>query len=510
MFLLLVETVTVGIPVDGFELLSCYGIIMDIKAARRVSVYNRLEGGRPMKNQVCAYWLAGRCNRDPCRFMHRESPPPPRQTKQTHSASPLDSRYLHSSRKTWRNPKNHTPKNGTVLTNRGAGSKRTNGEVSQQEVLANYGRKTDRKDQEMVKTTNGSIRGQQTVQKALTAEVVESESKSVQKPQPKLCKYWVTDGCVHGDKCKDVHSWFCGSGFTMLTKLEGHIKTITGIALPSGSDKLYSVSEDRTIRIWDCNSGQCTGAGDLDGEVGCLISEGPWLFAGLPNAIKAWNFQAQTELSLSGPVGQVYSMVVDNDMLFAGTEEGTILAWKCGTETNIPEPAAMMKGHNGAVCSLVVGANNRLYSGSSDNTIRVWDLETFKCIQTLHGHTRDVKSVICWDKYLLSASLDNTLKVWAATESGNLEVVYELKEECGVVALCGMTDAEAQPILFCSYKDNTVRIYDLPSFNERGRIFSKQEVQVIQIGIGGLFFTGDATGQLSVWEMLGVPCAVAS
>lgn len=33
-----------------------------------------------------------------------------------------------------------------------------------------------------------------------------------------------------------------------------------------------------------------------------------------------------------------------------------------------------MKGHTGAVCSLVLGANSRLYSGSSDNTIRVCSL----------------------------------------------------------------------------------------------------------------------------------------
>ncbi|XP_022885598.1 zinc finger CCCH domain-containing protein 48-like isoform X2 [Olea europaea var. sylvestris] len=476
---------------------------MDVKAARRVTVFNRLEGGFA-KNKVCAYWLSGRCNRDPCRFMHRESPP---QTRQTHAASP-ETHYLKSTRRTWRNPNFHTPKNGTVLTNEGDCSNCTSGKVSQQGVLAKNGRKIDRKDQEMVITSNGSIHCRQTMQK--TAEAVESDSKSVQKTLPKLCKYWVTDNCVHGDKCKDVHSWFCGSGFTMMTKLEGHTKNITGIALPSGSDKLYSVSKDRTLRIWDCNSGQCAGAVDLDGEVGCLISEGPWLFAGLPNAIKGWNFQAQTEHSLSEPVGRVYSMVVDNNMLFAGTEDGTILAWKWGTETNIPKLAAKMKGHNGAVCSLLVGANNRLYSGSIDNTIRVWDLQTLHCIQTLHGHTGDVTSVICWDRYLISASVDNTIKVWAATEVGNLEVVYELKEECGVAALSGMTDAEAQPILFCSYNDNTVRIYDLPSFNERGRIFSKGEVQVIQIGIGGLFFTGDATGQLSVWKLLGVPCAKES
>ena len=31
---------------------------------------------------------------------------------------------------------------------------------------------------------------------------------------------------------------------------------VSGIALPSGSDKLYTGSKDQTVRVWDCASGQ--------------------------------------------------------------------------------------------------------------------------------------------------------------------------------------------------------------------------------------------------------------
>lgn len=51
-------------------------------------------------------------------------------------------------------------------------------------------------------------------------------------------------------------------------------------------------------------------------------------------------------------------------------QDGTILVWKLHAETAIPEPVAMLKEHEGAVCSLVIGAN-RLYSGSKDCTIKV-------------------------------------------------------------------------------------------------------------------------------------------
>lgn len=38
------------------------------------------------------------------------------------------------------------------------------------------------------------------------------------------------------------------------------------------------------------------------------------------DALQAWNIQSNDEMTLTGPVGLVYSMVVGNDMLFAGTE----------------------------------------------------------------------------------------------------------------------------------------------------------------------------------------------
>ncbi|KAG1354612.1 hypothetical protein COCNU_07G007240 [Cocos nucifera] len=39
-------------------------------------------------------------------------------------------------------------------------------------------------------------------------------------------------------------------------------------------------------------------------------------------------------------------------------------------------------------------------------------------------------------------------------------------------------------------------------FGERGKIFSKEEMRAIQIGPGGLFFTGEGTGELKVWKWL--------
>ncbi|KMS94946.1 hypothetical protein BVRB_013870, partial [Beta vulgaris subsp. vulgaris] len=194
---------------------------------------------------------------------------------------------------------------------------------------------------------------------------------------------------------------------------------------------------------------------------------------------QVWNIQSNAEFTLSTSAGQVYTMVAANGMLFAGAQDGSILVWKFNAEASSFDSISPLKGHIGAVVSLIYGAN-RLYSGSMDNTIRVWDLETMQCIHTLAKHSEVVMSVLCWERYLISSSLDRTLK--------------------GILSLRGMHDAANKPIMLCSSNDNTVRLYELPSFVERGRIFSKQEVRGIHIGPAGLFFTGDGTGLVSVWR----------
>ncbi|EOX92678.1 Zinc finger WD40 repeat protein 1, putative isoform 3 [Theobroma cacao] len=352
-----------------------------------------------------------------------------------------------------------------------------------------------------------------------------------QKQEDKVCKYWMSGHCARGNKCWYLHSWCRGDGFMMLAKLEGHKKVIMvrnlgyiqnkesyiilsniscfsklqavhGIALPLGSEKLYSGSGDGTLRTWDCHSGHCAHLSNLGDEVSSMITEGLWVFVGMKGVIKAWNTQTAQEFSLKGPVGHVHSMVVSDNMLFAGAQDGFTFAWKSSSEAANPfQLIASMEGHSGAVLCLAV-RDKKLYSGSVDHTIRVWDTDTLQCIKTLNGHEDAVTSLLHCNGCLFSCSLDCSIKVWFATEGENWEVIYTHKEENGMLALCGMNDAETKPVLFRSCNDDTVRLYDLPSFTERGRLYSEREVRVIHRGPFPLFFTGDGTGSVTVWKWL--------
>lgn len=85
---------------------------------------------------------------------------------------------------------------------------------------------------------------------------------------------------------------------------------------------------------------------------------------------------------------------------------------------------------------------------------QVWDLDTLQCIMTLNAHSDVVMSLICWDQFLLSCSLDCTIKVWVATEGGNLEVTYTHNEE----HVCFPFTKPFPLVMLCSYGIMVVRV----------------------------------------------------
>ena len=82
----------------------------------------------------------------------------------------------------------------------------------------------------------------------------------------------------------------------------------------------------------------------------------------------------------------------------------------------------------------------------------------------------------------------------------------------GVLALCGVHDAEAKPVSFhwCLFPLQKLSCFvrSYARFTERGKILAKQEIRSIQIGPGGIFFTGDGTGQVKVWKWSTQPTAI--
>lgn len=53
-------------------------------------------------------------------------------------------------------------------------------------------------------------------------------------------------------------------------------------------------------------------------------------------------------------------------------------------------------------------------TGSSDGTVRVWDQHSGQLIRTCCGHMSGVTRVIFNDYTIISGSMDQTVRIWAA------------------------------------------------------------------------------------------------
>ncbi|XP_074560324.1 zinc finger CCCH domain-containing protein 17-like [Curcuma longa] len=199
----------------------------------------------------------------------------------------------------------------------------------------------------------------------------------------------------------------------------------------------------------------------MGAEVRALFTEQHWSFMGVSDSFQAYNSQTKTQYIIEEIGGQVSAIAASNGFVFVGIQDGSILAWQFNSEELILVQPMALDGHLLPVVSLLVHGD-KLYSGS----------------------------------------MDHTIKIWATSEgSQSLELVYTHKENNGVISLCGISDANAKSVLICARSDHSICLYDLPSFTQRGQIHFSEDLTVVKSDPSGLFFTGDAAGELRVWSL---------
>lgn len=82
------------------------------------------------------------------------------------------------------------------------------------------------------------------------------------------------------------------------------------------------------------------------------------------------------------------------------------------------------QGHSGAVRALAASPL-RVFSGSDDTTIKVWDSRTLQCLKTLEGHEDNVRVLAVGNKHVFSGSWDKTIRCEALSCLESLSIFYK-------------------------------------------------------------------------------------
>jgi len=303
-----------------------------------------------------------------------------------------------------------------------------------------------------------------------------------------------------------------------LRTFEGHKKYVNDIAITPDDKYFISASSDDTLKIWDINSGAClrTFVGHKDSIYAIAITlDGKYVVSGSDdNTLKLWDIDSEDCLrTFVGHKGWVNSVVItrDGQYIISGSSDKTLKLW----DLNTRECLRTFVGHKEWVKAVditwSIGSVNIttgkqypfIISGSDDNTLKLWDLNSGNCLRSFWGHKYGINAIAISkdDRYVVSGSSDNTLKLWDLN-SGNCLRTYKGHKN-GVKDLAITPD---ERFIISGSLDNTIRLWDLNT-GECVRTFEEHEDDVYAVAItqdGCYIVSSSRNNKLWLWRLEGI------
>ncbi|KAL3233461.1 hypothetical protein RNJ44_03501 [Nakaseomyces bracarensis] len=183
---------------------------------------------------------------------------------------------------------------------------------------------------------------------------------------------------VSGSADKTVKVWHVESR-TCYT-LKGHTEWVNCVKLHPKSFTCYSCSDDTTIRMWDIRTNTCLKV--FRGHVGQVQKVIPLTIIDAENLV--------TDEKKEDEEVQTSSTVEES-----GEQDSNSETTSCHRELDekIPYPTHLLS------CAL-------------DNTIKLWEVRTGRCIRTQFGHVEGVWDIAADNFRIISGSHDGSIKIW--------------------------------------------------------------------------------------------------
>merc|ERR1719353_2675898 len=225
---------------------------------------------------------------------------------------------------------------------------------------------------------------------------------------------------------KTMRLWDLNSGISART-FQGHTKDVFSVAFSGDNRQIVSGSRDKTIKLWNTLA-ECkyTIVEDMHTDWVSKVKFSPSakmpliVSSGWDKLVKVWNLNnCKLRTNLAGHTGVVYTVAIspDGSLCASGGKDGIVMLWDVNDGKHLYSLDA-----GSTVNSLAFSPKNYWLVAATDVAIKIWDLENKNILDELHS-SNPPKSGIPWCVSLSWSADGNAL--FAGATDGNIHV-YEV------------------------------------------------------------------------------------
>ncbi len=236
---------------------------------------------------------------------------------------------------------------------------------------------------------------------------------------------------------------------SMLKRISAHSKRVWGVDFSPDGEKIVSGSQDGEIKVWDKSGNLLQVVAELEDWVTSVrfSPDGTRLISGHkiadPNraAVRVWRLgppSLEASFTHHGTGKNVYAVewLPSGRGFVSGGSDKRVACHLL--ENEVPE--FQPDKHAGTVTSVVVHPEMEwIASGSWSGTIKIWEPESGRVLQTLEAHNTRVTDLVCSPsgELLASGSRDSFLCLWQMPEGRLLSSVRAHDGWVRAVVFCG-------------------------------------------------------------------------